>query len=703
MTRISERKRPSRSAFIIKSITGFSESLHNELTPQEPTAPVSWRTCCLSVAVSIITFLVYLPALKNNFLEWDDPTYVTENVNIRSFNLALLRWSFLDFYASNWHPLTWISHAADYLVWGLNPLGHHLTNNIIHSVNTALVVLLIIRLLEMWKDQLQRQGLKYIGTVHDDLKIWISAGVTGLLFGLHPLHVESVAWIAERKDLLCAMFFLLSIMMYLRYVRAIADETVLRKSTLSFLTNKWYLVSVVFFVLSLLSKPMAVSLPAVLLILDWYPLQRVGPFKSFRTAYAEKIPFIILSLFSSFLTILAQKTGGSIASFEAIPLASRIIVAAQSLIAYWYKMILPIRLSAVYPYPEDMSLLSLKYFLPIISVGGITIASIFLAKRQKLIFSVWWYYLVTLLPVLGIIQVGSQSMADRYSYLPSIGPFFIFAILLVWIREKTPRHGPLLILLASVVLSLYTLSTIKRTSIWRDDLTLFSDTIRKSPNSEIAHGMLGLALSDKGAFDEAIEQFRTVLKLNPNSQLAYYDLGRALMQKGLVGEAITAFQNAVSLNPSNLDAHQLLALAYAKSGMMDEALREYSGFMRWELNSPLTFIKFGIQLQKEGLRDKAIEQYKRALALNANLVAAHYHLALVYHELGQLDQALEHLKVSVRLQPTEPQLHNLLGIAYTEKGLYEDAAEQFELAVKLAPEEPSYRNNLEKALAKKLQ
>ncbi len=703
MIKFSGLKRAYPTSRIGKRATGFSESLHNALDTQDPTAPARWRNFYLSGAVALITFLVYLPALKNKFLGWDDPTYVTENVNIRSFNLSLLKWSFLDFYASNWHPLTWISHAADYLVWGLNPLGHHLTNNVVHSANAALVVLLVIRLLEIWKDKLQKKTIKEMGIVPDELRIWIIAGATGLLFGLHPLHVESVAWIAERKDLLCAMFFLLSIIMYLKYVHAKDDEAVRRKSALLFLKNKWYLFSIVFFVLSLLSKPMAVSLPAVLMILDWYPLQRLGPSKSFRIIYREKIPFIALSLISSFLTVLAQKAGGSIASFEAVPLTSRMIVASQSLITYWYKMLLPIGLSAVYPYPEDVSLFSLKYLLPIILVGGITIISIILAEKQKLLFSVWWYYLVTLLPVLGIVQVGTQCMADRYSYLPSIGPFFMSALLLVWVREKMPRHGPLLVLLASVVLSLYTVSTIKRISIWRDDLTLFSDTIRKSPNSEIAHGMLGLALFDEGAVDEAIAQFRTTLKINPYSQLAYYDLGRALMQKGLVGEAITAFQNAVSLNPSDLDAHQLLALAYAKFGAMDESLREYSSFMKWNLNSPLTFIKFGIELQKEGLLDKAIEQYKKALALDANLVDAHYHLAIAYHELGQLDKAIEHLKVNVRLQPTNPQLHNLLGIAFEEKGLYENAAEQFEAAVKLAPGEPSYRKNLEKALAKKPQ
>ncbi|MGD0886439.1 MAG: hypothetical protein ABSA46_16485, partial [Thermodesulfovibrionales bacterium] len=220
----------------------------------------------LAAFVSLITFSVYLPALRNVFVSWDDDLYVINNLHIRSLNWAFFKWAFFGFHAINWHPLTWISHAFDYAVWGLNPLGHHLTNNILHAMNTFLVVLLCIKLLEMWKERSMPEAAS---PFLDERRIMIAAGVTGLLFGLHPLHVESVAWVAERKDLLCGLFFLLSISAYVKHVRALVSEPLEEKKAASLFFNRSYLVSLVFFVLALLSKPMAVSLPVVLLLLDW--------------------------------------------------------------------------------------------------------------------------------------------------------------------------------------------------------------------------------------------------------------------------------------------------------------------------------------------------------------------------------------------------------------------------------------------------
>ena len=234
----------------------------------------------LAASVSLITFLVYLSSLQNGFVQWDDPEYVSENLHIRSFNASFLKWAFLEFHSANWHPLTWISHAIDYAIWGLNPLGHHLTNNILHTFNTFIVVLLIVRLVELFKESTKTEVTT---TFLDNRRTLIVAGVTGLLFGLHPLHVESVAWVAERKDLLCAFFFLLSITAYLKYLRTI-DIVQAGQGPRSRFLNKQYLFSFFFFALALLSKPMAVSLPAVLLIFDWYPSKRILRRKSLSDA-----------------------------------------------------------------------------------------------------------------------------------------------------------------------------------------------------------------------------------------------------------------------------------------------------------------------------------------------------------------------------------------------------------------------------------
>jgi hypothetical protein len=320
----------------------------------------------LAASIFLLTFIVYLPSLDNQFVGWDDDKYIFVNPHIRSFNMPFLKWAFFEFHASNWHPLAWISHAMDYALWGLNPLGHHLTSNILHAANTVLVVILVMRLLDFYRDASAKNGS---APFLNELSICITASITGLLFGLHPLHVESVAWVAERKDLLCALFFLLSIMMYTSYAR-IADKGAVKDDLKSRFLNRHYLLTLGFFSLALLSKPMAITLPFVLLILDWFPFKKIRSFHSLSAAVAGKIPFMALSAVSMILTILAQKGGGAISSLEVHPFSSRILVAASSLIAYLWKMILPTTLVPYYPYPRAVSFFKFEYILGLLAVSS---------------------------------------------------------------------------------------------------------------------------------------------------------------------------------------------------------------------------------------------------------------------------------------------------------------------------------------------
>src|SRR5512144_2468518 len=324
--------------------------------------------CLMAVSLAMVTLFVYLPALRNEFVGvWDDNIYIVENPHIRSLDAAFFHWAFLDFYASNWHPLTWISLAADYALWGPNPLGYHLTNIILHAFNTLAVVLLVIKLLQTAKE---RQTGPDLPSFPGERTILLAAGVTGLLFGLHPLHVESVAWAAERKDLLCALFFLLCITSYAKYGESRQPTAGGRHAETEgggeargqkFFFNRHYLLAFGFFALALMSKPMAVSLPAILLILDWYPFGRLRSWRTFWSVSVEKLPFIALSLASSVVTVLAQSAGESVVSLELVPVSSRILVACRSLIAYLEKMLLPLNLVPFYPYPRDVSLFSFRY------------------------------------------------------------------------------------------------------------------------------------------------------------------------------------------------------------------------------------------------------------------------------------------------------------------------------------------------------
>ncbi|MBF0558640.1 MAG: tetratricopeptide repeat protein [Nitrospirae bacterium] len=497
--------------------------------------------------------------------------YVYDNPNIRSLNLPFFRWAFLDFYASNWHPLTWISHALDYAFWGLNPVGHHLTSNMLHAVNAFIVVVLVTRLLEAWKGN---AAIDVPALLPDRRAIFITAGATGLLFGIHPIHVESIAWVAERKDLLCAMFFLLSMIWYSKYV----SDT--EQNTGSRFLNKQYLFSAGFFILALLSKPMAVTLPAVLLILDWHPFNRIRSMKLFYSAFAEKLPFFVLSLLSSALTILAQNAGGSVST--AAPLPARVFVAGKAIVAYLGKTVLPLNLIPFYPYPANQELFSFEYLSSIVLVLGITAVCLLFSKKHRIFLSVWGYYVLTLLPVLGIIQVGRQSMADRYAYLPSLGPFLITGLLAAWIMNqmRAMQKGALiakLIALATAVLVLGQLSflTLKQIHVWKDSLTLWTYVIEKEPGQvPFAHNNLGIAYDSLEMHDRAIEQYQLAIGLKPDYAAAHNNMGNAYLYLKRFDRAIEQYQIAVNLKPGYANPHYNLGVAYYKMGDMERARTE---------------------------------------------------------------------------------------------------------------------------------
>ena len=658
----------------------------------------------LAASTSLITFIVYLSTLQNEFITWDDESYIVANRNIRSFDMTFFKWAFTDFYSFNWHPFTWISHALDYAVWGLNPSGHHLTNNILHAVNTFLVVFLIIKLLETARERAVQAGLSKFLT---ERTILIAAGVTGLLFVLHPLHVESVAWVSERKDLLCGLFFLLSIIPYLRYEQSVVGQTAPRNSLIIF-SNKFYLLTLAFFILALLSKPMAVTLPVVLLILDWYPLKRVPSLKAFRCMLTEKLPFIALSLASSIVTVFAERKAMYAVD---VSLATRLLVAVKSLIYYLWKMIWPLNLVPLYPYPNsyEVSLLSFEYLSVLALVIVITIACIVIAKKQKVWLTAWGYYVVTLIPVIGIVHVGSQSMADRYTYLPSLGPFLIFGLGTAWIYNKVYAGAKtrltiqfLGVIMAIIILAVVSFLTIKQIGIWRDSFVFWNYVIEKQPSkSTIPYINLGAAYIKKGLLDQAIEQDLIAVKLNPDSPEYQRILGETYAMKGSLDQAIQRYQIAIRLAPKDSLAHHDLGAAYEKKGAFDEAIEQYQIVVQLDPDYSPARNNLGAAYQKKGLTDKAIEQYRIAANLNPNYGLAHNNLGAAYDSKGLFDQAVEQYLMAVKLDPNYALPHNNLGAVYMKKGLLDQAIEQYQIAVRLAPNYIQAHNNLGEAYLKK--
>jgi lipoprotein NlpI len=640
----------------------------------------------VAVAVSAVTLFVYLAALRNDFVNWDDGQYVYENSHIHSLNAAFFKWAFFDFYASNWHPLTWFSHALDYALWGLNPLGHHLTNIVLHAVNVFIVVFLVIRLLEAWKERTMSSGQP---SFLNERAILIAAGTTGLLFGLHPVHVESVAWVAERKDLLCALFFLLSILWYVKY--ASDSRELVRRNGLSHLFNIRYLSVLGLFVLALMSKPMAVTLPVVLLVLDWFPFNRIRSGRTLWAACVEKLPFFALSLASSIVTILAQRAGGAMTLTDVVPLSTRLLVAAKSIIAYLWKMLLPLDLVPFYPYPEDVSLLSWKYLLFLILVIAVTVACIRAAKKRRLLLAAWSYYVVTLIPVLGIVQVGTQSMADRYTYLPSLGPFLLLGVMAagVWgtvaILKRPGRHMKVACVAAAFfVFASLSYLTIKQIAVWENSVSLWSSVIEKEPKSvPLAYMNRGVAYQVLGKFEEALADFNAAILLNPSDAEAYSSRGSLFKQIGRPDAALEDYTISIMLNSFNAHVYNNRANVYGQIGQFDNELADYDRAIALDPSYAAAYNNRGMVFVKTGRFNRAIEDFNRFIALDPDNAEAYSNRGIAYALTGQYDAALKDFNTALALSQDFAEAYFNRGRLYSKEGRTELARADYQKACDL--------------------
>lgn len=530
------------------------------------------------IFTAVVTCIVYLPALNNDFVTWDDNIYVYNNEMIRNMNLRLIQWAFSSFDASNWHPLTWLSHAFDYAIWKLNPVGHHLTSILLHSINALLVTLLTFRLVET----LHREEKRSFSLTSEQKVI---VGVTaGVLFGIHPLHVESVAWVSERKDVLSTFFLLLSILFYLRY----SSQTTGKGFFLFF--NKHYLSSFVLFVLGLLSKPMIVTLPLILLVLDWYPLKRFNRMVSTTKPLVEKIPFFLCSFASIIVTVIAQRQ--AISDFEVHPLSSRIANSFKSFSVYLQKIVWPADFMPFYPYQTRVHLFSFEHILSLLVFLGITICCIILWKKKNQNFwlASWIYYVIALLPVIGIVQIGRQEMADRYMYLPSIGPFIllgIFASMLYAILIKKNIIVKLLTgFMVVVVIALLSSKTVAYIGVWKNGIRLWNHEISLLQHKadrffyreslEVPFFNRGVAYEEKGAFEKAIQDYTTVLSMNAKSKKSLHRRGLTYSKMNMNEEAIQDYNTALQLAPDDAELYHLRGNSYTKLGHYQKALDDYS-------------------------------------------------------------------------------------------------------------------------------
>lgn len=504
----------------------------------------------LAIALAGLTLLLFAPVFHNDFLNWDDQSYVTQNDYVLGGVTAKgAVWAFTESHSANWHPLTWLSHMLDVSVFGLKPGWHHLTNACLHAINTALLFLVLCTM---------------TGAV------WRSALVAAL-FALHPLRVESVAWLAERKDVLSTCFGLLCLLAYGVYSNARRERRTAKRA---------YMLAFLFLALGLMSKPMLVTWPFVMLLLDFWPLERIQ-LSTLKRLLWEKVPFLALVLASSVVTVIAQQRGGAVASFEHLPLDLRLQNAVVAYAQYLAKFFWPANLSPVYPHPASVPIW--QWIGATIFIAGLTLLAWRLRQRFPFMLTGWLWFLGTLVPVIGIVQVGSQAFADRYTYVPMIG----VAIALVWLGNEiaVSRQLPKALIASgvAVILTLLGWRTTVQLAQWKNTETLFRYTLMLSPNNVQALFGLGSYLVEHGQEAAGKRMLERTIQLQPTYAEAIGTLASTLDGEGRYGEAVQLYQDALKVQPNH--AGVLNNFAWLLASCPDAAMRDGSQAVQYAMRA----------------------------------------------------------------------------------------------------------------------
>src|SRR5437870_1106990 len=618
----------------------------------------SFAIVVICVFLAAITCLVFGQTLGHGFVNYDDPQYVYDNVEVTSgLTLHGVTWAFTHSHLNNWHPLTWLTHMLDWRLYERKAGGHHLTNLLLH---TASVLLLFLVLSQMTG------------------ALWRSAFVAAI-FAIHPLHVESVAWIAERKDVLSGVFFMLTLGAYVRYVR---------RQTLGRYAVMWIL-----FACGLMSKPMLVTLPFVLLLLDCWPLNRVAnhrlgvgsrgsglssqlPSQSYRESdwslvghlILEKVPLLVLCVVSSVATFLAQ--GNAIVLISRLPFWWRLNNAFLSYVVYVRQMLWPFRLAPFYTYPQTFP--TWEVAASILLLIGLTAAALALRRGHPYLVTGWFWYLGMLVPVIGVIQVGSQAHADRYTYLPQIGLYLALTWMIADLAKSWRRRWILTATATAVIAFLSGIAWVQA-SYWREGESLWKHTLAVTGNNETTHSLLGELALEKGLIDEAAAHYQAAVNVWPSSPTFQAKLGKALLRKGLNDEAVVHFQKAIELASHRTDTE------------------------RAELQSDI-----GNELLKKGLVDEAIVQFQQALELAPADRIIHNDYGNALLRKGRVDEAIVQFQKALDSGVEDayaPTIHYNLGNALRQKNLLSEAVAQYREALKRAPRLVAAQDNLAWTLA----
>jgi tetratricopeptide (TPR) repeat protein len=669
------------------------------------------RDLLVSLFLVVASFVVYGSVARHDFVNFDDDDYVYENPEVRrGLTQEGFLWAFRSIRENNWHPLTWLSHMVDVHLFGLNAGAHHVVNLLLHILNS----LLLYRVLRGMTGAVWRSGM------------------VAALFALHPLHVESVAWVSERKDVLSTLFFMLTLWAYGRYATR----------------PSWFRYVPVFLLLGLglMAKPMLVTLPFVLLLLDFWPLERFHPWKRMTAAATEsvpdegkgrqgttglrlileKLPLFGLVAASSAVTFVAQKEGGAMRLTDVVPVGDRISNALVSYVVYIGKMLWPTRLAVFYPYNEALPWT--LWMSAAIALVGISVMVVWASRRWRYLFVGWFWYLGILVPVIGLVQVGSQSMADRYTYVPLIGLF----VMAVWgaadIAAGSRRGRTILSASAGILLLSCMVGTWFQVGHWRNSRTLFEHALKVTEDNEVAHNNLGNALEREGSLDEAIAHYqealridpefapahnnlgivfarkgdpdravahlRAVLRTHPGFAPGYNNLGKVLADQGKWEEAIALYREALRIHPQFVEAHNNLGIALDEQGNGEQAIAHYQTALRIKPDHAEAHNNLGMALADQGKDDEAIAHYEQALRLKPDLADAHYNLGIMMTRQDKTEEAIAHYQQTLRIDPKYAEAHYNLGILLDRQDRLDEATKHYGEAVRIHPDYAEAHNNL---------
>ncbi len=649
----------------------------------------------ICIILSILVYVVYGQTTQHAFIPVDDEQYVTGNRTVKAgLTIDGVRYAFTTMDAANWHPVTWLSHMTDVELFGVNPGAHHVTNIFLHTVNSLLLLLVLVRMTGA---------------------LWRSAFVAAA-FALHPLHVESVAWICERKDLLSGLFFLLML-----YSWSIWKRTHSRLS---------YIFAILWYVFGLLSKPMIVTVPFVLLLLDFWPFGRTAVLSESSDSQnsvlypkilgllLEKIPFFVLTIVSSVVTIIAQKHGDAI---RQIPLGVRTANGVRSYIYYLRDTIWPEWLAPFYPYTGG-NIPGWQLIAGFLFLGVISALVLYFRRRRNWLPVGWFWFIGTLVPVIGVIQVGKQSMADRYMYIPSVGLFILFA----WAAEEMGNRlrwryiMPAVSIMALIVM---TMASWRQVAYWKDEFAVFTRSLDINTENSFAHQNIGVAYNEQGNYSAGLYHLQEAVRIEPDNakyivnygialrlagrlqeaefilreitqnfpdyEPGHLELGRIYALKGMRWEAVAEYREILRLNPGNASIHRALGLGLAGGGRLPEGLEHLRQSVKLSPSDPDAWYYLGVLLDRSGQFGEAIPCYRNALSLRPLHTPTSVGLAMDLAKTGNSGEAIRLLKETIAQTPSDPSTHNALAVVLENYGAHREAMEELSLATSITKSLPS--------------